>query len=180
MGTLETTNYALNRKLNFEQVFRPIYYFSRFAGVWPFSIIRNSNGNDRMAHCGPYDVLWLIVVLCFNLALALNAYEQLREEQAKHVVHIRFIVESIFEMGSFLFITIGIVLDLINRNRLVDILKKFNAFDHEVSSALFFKDFLFLQIEIQNWVFAPQQNRYQNFTFISITSAIINELGYIS
>lgn len=135
MHILGTTNNVSQTKFNFEHIFRPIYYFSRFAGLWPFSIIRNSTGKIQKARCGPCDILWMILVLGFNLTFALDAYIQLRKEQQKLVVHIRYIVESIFEICSFLFITIGIVLDVINRNRIVDILQKFNKFDHEVSQS---------------------------------------------
>lgn len=133
MDTLETPNNVSPKKLNFEHVFRPVYYFSRFAGLWPFSIIRSSNGSIQKARCGPCDILWLVLVVCFNLTLALDAYEQLKAEREEHEVRIRFVVDSIFEISSFLFITIGIVLDAINRNTLVLILKKFNTFDLMVS-----------------------------------------------
>lgn len=132
MDASETSNNVSVKNLNFDHIFRPVYYFSRFAGLWPFSIIRNPNGIIHKARCGPYDILWLILVLCFNLALSLDAYEQLRTAQKEHEAHIRIVVESIFEISSFLFITIGIVLDVINKNRLVDISKKFTTFDYEV------------------------------------------------
>lgn len=119
-------------KLNFNYAFRPIYYFSRFAGLWPFSIIRDSNGKIRGLRIGFFDILRSLLLTCLNLALAFGAYEEIRVREETHAESIRAVVFMIFQMSCFLFITIGVVLDLINRNKILNILMKFNTFDREV------------------------------------------------
>lgn len=120
------------KKFNFEHAIRPVYYFSRLTGQWPFSIIHNANGKIQRARVGFFEILWSILVICLNLTVSLDSYEDFKAEQEKHPIRIRFIVGDVLDMSSVLFITIGIVLGIINRKRLVNVLKKINAFDSKV------------------------------------------------
>lgn len=120
------------KKFNFEHAIRPVYYFSRLTGQWPFSIIHDSNGKIQRARVGFFEILWSILVICLNLTVSLDSYEDFKAEQEKHPIRIRFIVGDVLDMSSVLFITIGIVLGIINRKRLVNVLKKINAFDSKV------------------------------------------------
>lgn len=133
MQTLANAQTAPLRKFNFEYAFRPVYYFSRFAGLWPFTIIHDSNGKIQRARCGFFDVLWSILVICLYLTLVFFTYETLKREQAKIKNHTLFVVENIFEMSTLSFGALGIALNIINRNELADILRKFDTFDTEVS-----------------------------------------------
>lgn len=121
-------------KFNFHFAFRPTYYFSRCIGLWPFSVAHDSNKKIWKASVGFLDVLRSILMICLSSTLVFCAYEEIRTRQKDHTNTIRFVVFMTFQLSSFSFITIGVVLDLINRNRLADILGKFNTFDHKVSS----------------------------------------------
>lgn len=132
METLAGEEKVQMRKFNFEYAIRPIYYFSRLSGLWPFSIVRDSNGKIQRARIGFFDILWPILLICLHLKLSLEYYEDFRATVKNHVIRIRFVVFCILDMTSFLFITIEIVLNGINRNKLVDILGKFDTFGNEV------------------------------------------------
>lgn len=132
MKTLTNTNRFNLKKISFEYAFRPVYCFSRFAGLWPFSIVHDANGEIQKACVALYDILWSILMICFNLTLAYFTYKKLKEAQEKVDDLLRFIVLNIFLMSSLLVGAIGIVLDLINCNKLVDILGKLHKFDNEV------------------------------------------------
>ena len=137
--------------LNFEHGFRPAYYFSRFVGLWPFSIVHHSNGTIQRAWVGFFDGLWFIISICLKLALAFRACERLKTVREKPANRIRFIEDNTYDMSCFLVGVIATVLDMINRNKLVDILRKFNAFDNEVR--FFFLNSFSNSNEINNWNF---------------------------
>lgn len=132
METLANARMIPLKKFSFEHAIRPVYYFSRLTGQWPFSVIHDSKGTLQRARVGFFDILWPILVICINLTLSLDSFDQLKEDQEKNVIRIRSAVEYLLDMCSFLFVAIGIVLGVINCNKLVDILRKFNAFDKEV------------------------------------------------
>lgn len=132
MEPLAAANIASKKKFNFEHAFRPIRYFSRFAGLWPFSIVHNSTGTIQRTRIGPLNILSSILIIIWNLTLSLESYGKLRASHESHAVHIRFVVFSAFQISFALFTTIRISMDLINRNQLIDILGKFNTFDDEV------------------------------------------------
>lgn len=132
MASLASASTVPPKKLNFEYVFRPAYYYSRFAGIWTFSITHDSNGSIQRARVGFFDILWPIFVICSNSVLAFSAYQSFMAEREKYANTTRYIAENIFQMSCFLFVAIGIVLNVINRNRLVDILRRLNTFDNEV------------------------------------------------
>lgn len=131
MNTLADTKNIQLQKLNFEYAFRPAYYFSRFAGLWSFSIIHDSNWSIQRTRIGLSDVLWSISMICLNLTLAFLTYKRLKEGDEKSDT--RLVMLHIFRMAFLLIGVLEILLDMINRNKLVDILQKFNGFDNEVS-----------------------------------------------
>lgn len=131
--TLANANNIQLGKFDFKHAFRPVYCFSRFTGQWPFSIVYDSNTKVGKARVGFFGILWSILVICLNLTLALDGYEQLREEREKDVIHLRTLVGNIFGISSLLFIVIGMVLNIMNRHKFVNILRKLNTFDIKVS-----------------------------------------------
>lgn len=124
------------KKLNFEHAFRPIYYFTRIAGLWPFSIIHDSNGRIQKTRVGLSDILRSILVICMNLTLIFFTIKKLNR---KYESSLPFAGLNMFKIVSLLTGTFQIVFDLINRKKLISILRKFSAFDNEVRR--FFTDF---------------------------------------
>lgn len=121
---------SLKKQLNFEYAFRPIYTFSRITGLWPFSIIHDSKGEIYKPRVGFFDILRTVFIICLNLTLIFFQYKRFNQE--KFETKLPFAVLSLFKISSLLTGTFGIVFDLINRNMLINILRKFNIFDNEV------------------------------------------------
>lgn len=119
-------------KSNFEHGFRPLYYFSRLAGLWPFTIIHHSNETNLRARFDYFDGLWFVLTVCLYLALAFISYENLTSIQNQNEVFIARFVLYAFRITCFMFGVLGIVLDTINRNKLINILQKFIVFDKTV------------------------------------------------
>lgn len=173
METLATANIVPPKQFNIEYVFRPVYFYSRFSGLWTFSIARDSTGMAQRARIGFCDILWPIFVICLNFISAFYTYKTFMAERMEYANFTRFIAENLFQMGCFLFVAIGIVLNMIHRRRLVDVLRKFNTFDNEVSQffrRLFHETKMYLN-------FCVNKHRYLNSASILITNVVIDMHG---
>lgn len=120
---------------NFEYGFRPIYYFSRLVGLLPFSIAHHSNGSITNAHISRLDGVWFSISMCFHLlAIFLSFLNTEDLNSISSVTTITFWILYILYRGNSLLIgTVGIIMDMLNRHKLADILRKFIIFDHDVS-----------------------------------------------
>lgn len=124
---------AHSKQLNFEHGFRPIYYFSRAAGLWPFSICRDSNGVIQPARLSRLDGAWFFISLCLHLFAMFYYYLSLVELEGSNKTILTFsILYTLFQIKSLLIGAFGIILDLLNRYTLVNLLRKFIVFDSEV------------------------------------------------
>lgn len=105
--------------------FQPVYYFSRFAGLWPFTIVYNSNGSIKGARVQLLDILWFLVSICFYFESLFNAMDEMKNSGENKI----FFISNI---PPLLFGPICIALDMFNRKSLTNILDKFITFDNEV------------------------------------------------
>lgn len=118
-------------KPNFALSFRPIYYCSRVFGLMPFTIIYDSNDNVQKPKVGLLDSLWFLISICSYLIMAYISCQ--RSAIYQNIPYVfSFGVFMIF-LSSQIFGALIIVMDMCNRFRLVDILKKIVIFDKEVS-----------------------------------------------
>lgn len=125
-----TVNVKYVRPKSFEYAFQPIYYFSRIAGLWPFTIVLSSNGSVEKSRVRLFDVLWFFISIFVYLTALFYAYKDIKD--LKSADSITFTLFFMFKIISLLFGLCGVVLDMFNRNKLINILKKFAAFDDEV------------------------------------------------
>lgn len=129
MESFENTSKA--RPKQFLHSFQPIYYFSRCIGLWPFTIIYKANGSiDGRVFL--FDSLWFLISICLYLAALYYTYQDIENLLQKGF----YLTRAIFQISQipiFLFGAVGIVLDMLNRNRFIAILKNFSDFDTEVS-----------------------------------------------
>lgn len=115
---------------------RPIYIFSRIFGLMPFSIIRNSNYEIQGVQVGKFDLLWFIISISLYSFMAIICF------QTTHYVKSP-INSVVIVTGDRILLTIclcncviKVVMDMCNRFRLIDIMKKFAFFDNEVSKCI--------------------------------------------
>lgn len=119
--------------LNFAITFRPIYYFLRLFGFMPFTIVYDSKGEVQAARITARDILWLLISLCAYL-LAFNGSKIWENPYLLHKYSTVFIyVIKLYDISEILFGIIGIVMDLCNRFKLIDIMRTLNQFDKEVN-----------------------------------------------
>lgn len=124
------------KKINFSYGIRPMYYFSRTVGLWPFSIISNSNGMIRRAQIGVCDIMWFLISICLFIWAIFIFFDQtyLRDKRFGSVTLVGFLVFQTMSLGFGMF---AIILDLFNRNKLIGILQQFTKFDKQVSCYFF-------------------------------------------
>lgn len=127
-------NKAQLQRLNFEHGFRPIYYFSRAVGLWPFSICHDSNGAIQFARISRLDGAWFLVSMCFHLLAMFYFYMSMVDLEDTNKTIITFsILYTLFQMKSLSIGAVGIIFDILNRQRLTHLLQSFIIFDGEVS-----------------------------------------------
>lgn len=127
--------------LNFAIAFRPIYYFSRIFGRMPFTIVHNSNGEIQRPRITAFDIIWLFISLCvYSVALISNQMwkDTYVAWKRNKIFIISNNVYALLEVG---FCLIGIIMDLFNRYKIVQVLNKFTIFDKKVKNQQF-GDFL--------------------------------------
>lgn len=125
------------RIYNFEHGFRPIYYFSRIAGLWPFSIVHHSNGTIQNARISRLDGVWFAMSMCFQLLAIFFCCLDSDDLNYGQTTTITFhVLYSLHRVKSLLIGVVGIILDMINRHRLVEILRKLIIFDNEVGAPI--------------------------------------------
>lgn len=124
----EITN---SKRLTFAHSFKPIYIWSRLFGFMPFTIVFDSDGAIRTAQMRVIDILWLIVSIGIYL---LSASHFIIYTGRKPVISATLTqgARSIVVFRK-LFNCLCIGIDMCNRVKLVDILKKINTFDEKVS-----------------------------------------------
>lgn len=99
------------------------------------------------------------MALCLNLTFAFTAYERLMAGiEGEEAFQTRIIIHDLLQTTSLLFGAISIVLDMLNRNKLVNILEKIIQFDTEVRC---------LRLNLCNelivfLLFIEKNNRYRN------------------
>lgn len=124
------------QQLNFEYGFRPIYYFSRAVGLWPFSICHNSTGAVQSARIRRFDGVWFLVSMCFHMLALFYYYRNMVDLEDSNKTILTFsILYSLFQTKALLIGAVGIILDMRNRHKLVNLLGKFIIFDNEVGQS---------------------------------------------
>lgn len=125
------------RPKSFEYGFQPIYYFSRVIGLWPFTIVRDSNGSIEKTRVRFVDAFWFFISIFAYLTAAFYAYKDIKSLQVSNTETTNFSIFFIFQIMCLLFGACGVVLDMCNRTKLVNILEKFTAFDNEVGFSIY-------------------------------------------
>lgn len=120
------------RKDNFSYCIQPAYIMSRIFGLLPFGICYSSNGEILKAKVGIFNAVWFIGAIALNLILAYVVASAFRLQAAALGLSFSVVGGEVIVMFGFSMAIISIVLDMINRNRLIKIVEEFNQFDNKV------------------------------------------------
>lgn len=117
----------------FEHSFKPVYYFSRCIGLWPFTITYNINGSIKEARVHLLNSLWFLISICLYLSALFFCYVDLMYSlDSGRSYYFSDFLFLISQIPPLLFGSFAVVLNMVNRNRIVNILKNFMIFDTEV------------------------------------------------
>lgn len=121
------------KTVRFPNVLRPIYYISRAFGFMPYSIIHDSNGDIKEPNVKKIDILWLllsITIHSFIVVLLHNNMKSLQDPTRPY--YILMIGDHLVAFVTVMFGIVMIGIDLCNRFKFIDILKKITTSDKEV------------------------------------------------
>lgn len=153
-----TTSKNVNsKKLTFAYSFKPIYYFSRIFGFMPFSVVHDSTGAIQLARVRTVDFLWFIISIGIYVSSAIHLVVSIDQTPIpdKSIILVNC-TRSIVVIRKLLS-CLSIILDMSNRSKIVDILKKISSFDERVSqfwylsTNIFNSEELFCECRWQLW-----------------------------
>lgn len=123
-----------SRVINFVDIFRPVYYFLRFCGQMPFSIVPSlHSGALLQPRVNKRDAIWFFISMCLYTAMAWRTFYKLTAKLDENkIVCVLFTGNSLLHVMTMVFGVVKLVMDMCNRYKLVRILNKFSQFDQEV------------------------------------------------
>lgn len=124
------------KKLNFEYCLRPIYFISRVSGLLPFSVARDSNGIIHAPRINAFDFVFFIVSISWYLFLTFVSFREIQFWPNLNKSQVLTVSNYSLLIVTLIFGALTITMDLFNRAKLIDILKKFITFDQNVSFVL--------------------------------------------
>lgn len=125
-------NIVDSKKLSFAHSFKPIYCFSRIFGFMPFSIVHDRNGKIQTARVTVLDFLWFLIS---NGIYLMSAFHHVIFNQQSPIVDTSIVLVNCTRSLTLirkLFDCLCIAMDMCNRFKIVEILKKINTFDDKV------------------------------------------------
>lgn len=120
-----------SKDIDFFYSLRPIYFVSRLFGLLPFSIIRDSSGVVQNARVNSFDLIWFFIALCIYLSMAWICYKSVEARQER-LSYTMVIGDGVILTLSLINSANMIIMDMFNRFKFIEILKKFSFFDDEV------------------------------------------------
>lgn len=132
-GETEDKNDSVHKNIGFGYAISPLYTYSRLVGLMPFTIARSENGKDFTVNVTVRDWIWFFTAIIWYIVLAAIATKNLKLPQNPNeslTINVGDHLLLIFGLlqGSF-----SIVMDMFNRNRLIDMTLKYQIFDKKVS-----------------------------------------------
>lgn len=122
----------LLKNINFCYNVRPIHIYSRVFGLIPYSVVQSKNGDTYEARVSVFDFVWFIISICLYLLLGFAYVQTIAVPTNPDESYILAVGDGILiSMGVFSG-AIMVAMDMLNRFKTVDIIKKFSIFDKKV------------------------------------------------
>lgn len=125
---------GLPPKITFLYGFRPIYYFSRAFGMLPFSIVSNSSGELEGPRVSKFDGAWCMISMCIYASLVYSIIYGMEIPQNSSIsATILLFGDNFLLIANFIFGILMIGVDMSNRYKFVNLMKKLVLFDNQVT-----------------------------------------------
>lgn len=122
----------VSSEINFAMSLRPIYRFSRAFGLMPFTIVLDEKCNIERARVRTLDILWCIIAIGSCIVMAVVYYKNIELPKGQNVSIILVFGDAMLVILGLIYACTVITLDMINRFKLIAILKSLNNFDTTV------------------------------------------------
>lgn len=126
-------NVNSSEQLNFFSSFKPNYYFLRALGLWPFSFVRDSNGEIIKSKITKLDLLWFIISIHLYVLASIVFFKSSKifERENTKTTANYIIVNGNYTRLIFglILVALSIGIDMCNRFKLANALKMFATFD---------------------------------------------------
>lgn len=132
---------------NISESVKIAYRAARIYGLLPYTINYNSNGEIDSCSVRAFDILWFIITVTTSVTFSVFGFFALTPT-ADIRTTVLLLGGRIILIGSVLLTAISIVLDELNRHRIVDMLKTITFFDKEVKRSFFFAFIQLLKLKI--------------------------------
>lgn len=119
--------------VNLGASFRPMYKFSRTFGLMPFTLVADAKGNIR-AQIRLFDILWFIVCIYLCLMMAFIYYQSIQLPKGQHASSVLAYGNAFLTILGLMYVITAIIMDMINRFKLIAILRMLNNFDNKVGA----------------------------------------------
>lgn len=117
--------------------FRPIYLFSRFFGLMPFSIIYDSTGEALKPSISRLACFWLVILISIHTLMFITVFKAIEIPTGQFEYSpILYVGDAILFLMQLVCTILLFGLNIRNRFEFIDILKMFVEFDKEASQHL--------------------------------------------
>lgn len=128
----------LLKNMNFCYNMRPIQAYSRWLGLTSYSINYKSNGDIHEVRVKAFDILRFIASICIYLFSSCVYVKLVEFPQVQNASYVLILLDSVTMSCGLSFCAIAVVMDMLNRHRMADILKKIMIFDKKVGESIFY------------------------------------------
>lgn len=123
---------STSRPKDFYYSIRPMVIMSRCYGLHPFSYETNVYGEVHRTKVTVIDSLWFMVALTMYSTCAFVMSLHVRLSPEYKTVFLLMLAEQILLVFGLVMCVMGISMDMLNRNRILRNIQRFQAFDAEV------------------------------------------------
>lgn len=125
------------KALNFYESIKSEIITSRIFGLTPFTLDLDSSGNPEKTSIGVFDGIWFIGSIAINLMFSYLVLDSLAKSNADTESPVLHLSEWFFNILGISLWVISIVLDMVNRNRFIKIIRDFMVLDKKVMKVFF-------------------------------------------
>lgn len=154
------------KTLTFYHSIQPVYIISRIFGLLPFTVLYNSNGYMHKAKVRLLDLIWFVFMIIVNFGLTYKMVTKV-QRMIDGDTSILFASGRLIILLNFVKVAVASILDMLNRNRLVKMLKDFLKFDKSVRK----NGKPSIADKIQNYFFF--RSNHTEFALISLKAGVL-------
>lgn len=116
--------------VNFAKSLRPIYIFCRAFGLMSFTIVLDENQNFKGTRVRPRDIVLCTIAISLCIMMAVVYYQTIEQPKGQSVVLV--FGDALLIIAGLIYACTVIIMNMINRSKLIAILKSLNNFDNSV------------------------------------------------